>query len=80
MVQPHPHAGAVYTIIAREDGVFVIEVTLPGAGSLITITCLRNRAEADRWIARHQAAIAAGAPGTRRTFFRPSKPKPVPSR
>jgi hypothetical protein len=75
MVQPHPHAGAIYTIIARDDGVFEIEVTLPGAGSLVTITCLRTRAAADRWIARHQEAIAAGAPEKRRSFFKPAKPK-----
>jgi hypothetical protein len=73
--QPQPHAGALYRIIAREDGGFEIDVALPGAGSLVTITCLRTRAAAERWIARHQEAIAAGAPEKPRSFFKPAKPK-----
>ena len=76
MVQPHPHAGATYKIIARKDGAFEVEVTVPYAKTPLTITGLSTRAQAERWIARHQAAIAAGAPDQRRSFlFRPS-PKP----
>jgi hypothetical protein len=75
MVQPHPHAGAIYEIIAREDGAFEIDVKLPGASAIVTVMCLRSRAKAERWIARHREAIAAGAPDKRRTFFRPAKPK-----
>ena len=63
MVQPHPHAGATHKIIAREDGAFEVEVALPGARAPVTITCLRTRVEAKRWIDRHQAAIAGGSPG-----------------
>ena len=75
MVQPHPHAGATYKIIVRKDGAFEVEVTLPGVAEPVTITGLRTKLAAERWIARHQAAIAAGAPDKRRSFFRPSKPK-----
>ena len=75
MVQRHPHAGAIYKIIAREDGAFEVDVALPGASAVVTITCLHTRADAERWIARHQEAIAAGAPDKRRTLFRPAKPK-----
>ena len=75
MVQPHPHAGASYKIIARQDGAFEIEVTLPGARAPVTVTCLRTRTDAERWIAQHQTAIAAGSPDNRRSFFRPAKPR-----
>jgi hypothetical protein len=75
MIQPHPHADASHKIIAHEDGAFEVEVAWPGARVPVTITCLRTRAEAERWINQHQAPITAGSPGTRRTFFSPSKPK-----
>ena len=73
MVQHHPHAGAIYKIIAREDGAFEVDTAFPGASAVVTVTCLRTRADAERWIARHQEAIAAGAPDKRRSFFRPAK-------
>jgi len=75
MVQPHPHAGATHKIIAREDGAFEVEVTLPIWAKPVTITGLRTRAEAERWIASHQEAIAAGAPDKSRARSGPTEPK-----
>jgi len=62
MVKPHPHTGATYKIIARLDGSFEIVVSLPGGAAPVTITGMATRADADRWIAQHQEAIAAGSP------------------
>ena len=78
MIKPHPHAGATYKVTARNDGAFEVEVTVPGVAAPATVTGLSTRADADRWIARHQEAIAAGAPDKRpRSFLfrRPPKPK-----
>ena len=78
MVKPHPHAGTIYKIIARQDGAFEVGVSLPKAKTPVTVTGLSTRADAERWIAGHQASIAAGAPNKRRAFLfrRPPKPKP----
>ena len=76
MVKPHPHAGATYKVIARKDGAFEVEVTVPYAKTPVSITGLSTGAEAERWIARHQAAIAAGAPDKRRPFLFRAAPKP----
>ena len=77
MVKPHPHAGATYEIISRQDGAFEVEVSLPRAKTPVTITGLSTSVDAERWIARHQEAIAAGASDKRRPFLfrRPPKPK-----
>ena len=51
IVQPHPHAGATYKILAREDGAFEVEVCLPMTKTHVTITDLLSKADAERWIA-----------------------------
>jgi hypothetical protein len=71
MAEPHPHSGATYRVIARKDGAFEIEVSIP-AMSPITVTNFPTRRDADEWIARHEAAVAEGAP-RRRSFRMPSK-------
>jgi hypothetical protein len=75
MVQPHPHAGATHKIIAREDGAFEVEVSLPMGAAPVTITGLSTRAEAEGWIARHREAIAAGAPDKHQAPSGPTEPK-----
>ena len=75
MVKPHPHAGATYKIIARHDGACQVEVSLPNAKTPVTITGLSTRADAERWIARHQEVIAAGKPDRQQFLFR-RRPKP----
>ena len=74
MVQPHPHAGATYKVIARE-GAFEVEVTVPMTATRVTITGLQTQADAERWIDRHQAAIAAGSPDSRAPSFKSAEPK-----
>jgi hypothetical protein len=61
MAQPHPHSGATYSIIARQDSAFEIEVSIPDAAST-TITGFRTKADAERWIAKHKEHVAAGKP------------------
>ena len=74
MVQPHPHAGITYTIIARQDGAFQVGVTLPATPPPIIITDLPTRADAERWIEEHQAQIAAGAPDRHQAPSGPTEP------
>jgi hypothetical protein len=67
MVRPHPHSGATYRLIARKDGAFEVEVTIPDAPAT-RVTGLGTKADAERWIAKHKEHVAAGWP--RRVFFR----------
>ena len=62
MVQPHPHAGATYEIVPLEDRTFQVNVTIPAGRRRATITGLSTKADAERWIAEHQAAIDGRAP------------------
>ena len=71
MTQPHPHSGATYRMIAREDGAFAVEVSIPGA-SPTTVTNFPAETDARRWIEQHQASVAAGRP-LRRSFRMPEK-------
>ena len=71
MAESHPHSGATYRVIARKDGAFEIEVSIP-AMSPITVTNFPTRLHADQWVARHEAPVAAGPPG-RRSFRMPDK-------
>ena len=72
MVQPHPDSGATYRTIARKDGAFQIEVSIPDTVSPITMTDFPKRADAERWIERHKASMDAG-PSLRRSFKMPEK-------
>jgi hypothetical protein len=73
MVQPqlHRHHGATYKLIARKDGAFEVEVSIPGS-SPTTITNLSKQADAERWIERHKAVVDAGRP-KRPSFRMPAK-------
>jgi hypothetical protein len=73
-MQPHPHSGATYRLIAREDGAFEVEVTLPDTAP-ITMTDFAKHADAQRWIDQHQATANAGRP-LRHPWLRPS-PSPL---
>ena len=71
MIQPHPHSGATYKLIARIDGAFEIEVSIPDTSATV-VTNFPTEADAQRWIARHAAAVAAGSP-KRPSFRMPGK-------
>ena len=60
MTQPHPHEGAAYRILELPDGTFGVEVSVPGSRPT-KVSGLTDRPSAERWIARHQERIAAGA-------------------
>ena len=54
MVQRHPHAGAIYKIIAHEDEAFEVNVALSGASAVVTITWpahtgRRGAVDSDSW-------------------------------
>ena len=73
--QPHPHLGATYSLIAQPGSdAFTVEVLIPDM-SPTTVTGFVTKADAERWIAEHQAKVAAGRP-VRRTF-RMSTAKPT---
>jgi hypothetical protein len=72
MVQPHPHSGTTYRLIARKDGAFEIEVSIPDT-SPITMTDFAKQADAQRWIDQHQASVNAGRLLRRRSFRMPEK-------
>src|SRR5260221_3948038 len=66
MQRDHPHLGASYKIIPQKDEAFGVEVTIPEMATT-TVTGFATAADAERWIARHKEAVAAGRP-SRGTF------------
>ena len=72
MVQTHPDSGATYRTIARKDGAFEIEVSIPDTVSPITMTNFPKQADAERWIEQHKASVNAG-PSLRQSFKMPEK-------
>ncbi len=61
----HPHFGATYEIL-EQDGGYAVQVHFPQAAPA-TIRSLASRTDAERWIERHRAEVARGAP-ERRSF------------
>jgi hypothetical protein len=70
MTQPHPHLGATYRLTQTGDA-FAVEVSAPGMAPT-TITGFATKATAERWIAEHREAVAAGRP-IRPSFRRSGK-------
>jgi hypothetical protein len=66
MPRDHPHQGASYRIVPRNDEAFGVEVTIPDMAPA-TVTGFATLADAERWIAKHKEAVAAGRP-SRNTF------------
>ena len=60
MTQPHPHLGAAYRLTQSGDA-FAVEVSVPGMAPT-TISGCATMASAERWIAEHREAVAAGRP------------------
>jgi len=69
MQQDHPHVGASYRIVPKDDA-FGVEVTIPGMAST-TVTGFATMADAERWIAKHKESVSAGRP--RRPSFKTTK-------
>ncbi len=63
----HPHSGARYRILRREDATFGVEVAIPDAYPA-TVTSFADRGEAERWIARHKEMVASGNSLRRRLY------------
>jgi hypothetical protein len=60
MPKTHPHAEATYRILAREDGSFGVEVSIPNTLPT-TVTSFATRADAEAWIADHQRRVESQA-------------------
>ena len=74
MPREHPHHGASYRTLPLGEGAFGVEVTIPGMAPA-TVTGFGTVADAERWIAKHKEAVAAGRP-TRSTFRTQQKRSP----
>jgi hypothetical protein len=58
-------------MIARKDGAFEIEVTIPEALPII-MTNFARQADAEQWIAQHKASVNTESP-LRRSFKTPER-------
>ena len=67
--EQHPHAGATYQLVHREDGGFGVKVTIPESHPAM-VTGFATEAAAEAWMARHKQEIASGNSLRRQTFSR----------
>jgi hypothetical protein len=59
VTESHPHSDATYKVISLKDGLFAIEVSVPG--SLPTkITGFATKAKAEEWVSAHKLDVARG--------------------
>ena len=56
MPKMHPHAEATYRVLARDDGSFDIEVTIPDTHPT-RISPFKTERDAEAWIAEHQRRV-----------------------
>jgi len=69
MERKHPHSGATYRVLERDDLTFGVEVKIPDTNPT-TVTSFASKEEAERWITRHKEGIAKGEFLRRRLPFR----------
>ena len=65
----HPHAEAVYRVIALDDGKFAVEVSIPDSHPT-KVTGLDTEEAATAWIERHKAQVATGTIKSRSSWSR----------
>jgi hypothetical protein len=65
----HPHSGAIYRVVRRDDESFGVVVTIPDMYPA-TVTGFATKAAAKRWIARHKDTVTRGDFMTRRLPYR----------
>ena len=56
MPRTHPHAEASYRVIPRENGSFVVEVSIPDSYPT-TVSVFKTEADAEAWIAQHRRRV-----------------------
>jgi hypothetical protein len=61
MVENSLRAGATHKIVVRKNNTFEVRVAVPGTHPT-TVTGFATRAAAERWVAEHREALAAGRP------------------
>ena len=73
----HPHADAVYRVVAMNDGSFGVEVSIPDSQPT-TVTRFESEGAAEAWIAAHrervqsQSQMGRGYRGSARAGQRPA--------
>jgi hypothetical protein len=60
MARTHPHAEASYKVIAREDGSFGVEVSIPDSSPTV-VTPFASEQDAEEWIASHRRRVSSQA-------------------
>jgi hypothetical protein len=58
MAKTHPHAEAIYRIIALPGGTFGVKVDIPGTYPT-TVSPFPTKADAEAWIANHKSRVGA---------------------
>ncbi|HZU90223.1 MAG TPA: hypothetical protein VE993_13285 [Stellaceae bacterium] len=73
MPKTHPHTGASYRILPRDDGAFAVEVTIPDSNPT-TVSSFATKADAEAWIDQHRRRIESQAVSGR--WFRKHDARP----
>lgn len=72
MPMTHPHAEATYQVVARDDGTFEVEVSIPDT-SPTRVRPFATSTDAEKWIEDHRRRVQTQAE-TRRWQRRPAGP------
>jgi hypothetical protein len=60
----HPHAEATYRVVSLKDGVFGVEIAVPGTHPA-TVSKFATEAVAEAWIADHKSFVESYGSGRR---------------
>ena len=63
----HPHAEAVYRVVAMDGGVFGVEITIPDTHPT-TVTSFASEEAAEAWITAHRERVVSQVLSGRRGF------------
>jgi hypothetical protein len=61
MARTHPHAEATYRTVPLKDGLFGVEIVIPGSYPTTT-SSFSTEAKAGEWIARHKGLVELNTP------------------
>ena len=72
MAKSHPLAEAVYRVLALDDNVFGVEVSIPDTHPTM-VTKFASQEAAQAWITAHRERVQSLAQSGRRTFRRAAR-------
>jgi hypothetical protein len=72
MPRTHPHAEASYRVVAFDDGLFGVEVSIPDSHPT-RVSPFKTKADAEAWITNHRRRVEAQT-GSGRGFRKSSGP------